>query len=54
MMNEFILIMSLSVSFNLLMLAYILHIENQCYDIVYELVRARGVIWKSKEFGIMP
>ena len=54
MMSEFIIIMCLSISFNLLMLAYILDLENRYYDIVYDLIRTRGVIWKSKELGIMP
>jgi hypothetical protein len=33
------------------MLAYLTYIENQYYDIVYELIRVRGVIWKSKKMA---
>ncbi len=53
-MNDFVLIMCLVMSSNLLMLAYILHLENQYYDIVYDLIRARGVIWKIKRIDTMP
>jgi len=47
-MNDFVLIMCLSISSNLLMLAYISHVKDQYYDIVYDLIRTRGVIWKIK------